>query len=86
MDDKTKRRTMSINEVAAELGVSKASAYEAARSGFLKEATINVGKRILVSAARFDKLVDAADTMTTACANCHEKYRDKPGGDAARCM
>ena len=33
-----------------------------------------------------DKLVDAADTMTTACANCHEKYRDKPGGDAARCM
>jgi hypothetical protein len=32
-----------------------------------------------------DKLVDAADTMTTACANCHEKYRDKPGGDADRC-
>ena len=32
-----------------------------------------------------DKLVDAADSMTTACANCHDKYRDKPGGDAERC-
>jgi len=25
-----------------------------------------------------DKIVDAADVMTTACANCHDKYRDKP--------
>jgi hypothetical protein len=25
-----------------------------------------------------DKIVDAADVMTTACANCHEKYREKP--------
>ena len=33
-----------------------------------------------------DMVVDAADTMTTACANCHDKYRDKPGGDANRCM
>jgi hypothetical protein len=33
-----------------------------------------------------DKILDAADAMTTACANCHDKYRDKPGGDAARCM
>jgi hypothetical protein len=24
-----------------------------------------------------DKIVDAADTMTTACANCHDKYREK---------
>lgn len=33
-----------------------------------------------------DKVLEAADAMTTACANCHDKYRDKPGGDAARCM
>src|SRR5262249_6275115 len=33
-----------------------------------------------------DAIVDAAGTMTEACANCHDKYRDKPGGDAARCM
>jgi cytochrome c556 len=23
-----------------------------------------------------DKIVDAADVMTTACANCHDKYRE----------
>lgn len=33
-----------------------------------------------------DNVLMAADVMTTACANCHDKYRDKPGGDAARCM
>jgi len=31
-----------------------------------------------------DKILDASDTLTTACANCHEKYRDKPTL-AARC-
>jgi hypothetical protein len=25
-----------------------------------------------------DKILDAADMLTTACANCHEKYREKP--------
>jgi len=24
-----------------------------------------------------DKILDAADTMTTACANCHDKWREK---------
>lgn len=33
-----------------------------------------------------DKVLEATDAMTTACSNCHEKYRDKPGGVAARCM
>jgi len=33
-----------------------------------------------------DKVLEAADAMTTACSNCHDKWRDKPGGDAARCM
>ena len=31
-----------------------------------------------------DKILDAADVMTTACANCHEKYREKPTS-ADRC-
>lgn len=31
-----------------------------------------------------DKILDAADVMTTACANCHDKYREKPTL-AARC-
>ncbi len=25
-----------------------------------------------------DKILDAAEVMTTACSNCHDKYRDKP--------
>ena len=33
-----------------------------------------------------DNVLMAADAMTTACANCHDKYRDKPGGVADRCM
>ena len=32
-----------------------------------------------------DKILDAADTMTTACSNCHEKYREKTNL-ADRCM
>jgi hypothetical protein len=35
-----------------------------------------------------DTVVDAADTVTTACMNCHEVYREKSqaqGGMAARC-
>jgi len=32
-----------------------------------------------------DKVLEAADVMSTACANCHDKYRDK-GNDADRCM
>jgi cytochrome c556 len=31
-----------------------------------------------------DKILDAADVMTNACANCHDKYREKPT-PAERC-
>jgi hypothetical protein len=33
-----------------------------------------------------DKIVDAAGNVTTACSDCHDKYRDKPGGEKDRCM
>jgi len=32
-----------------------------------------------------DKILDAAETMTNACSNCHDKYREKPTL-AQRCM
>lgn len=32
-----------------------------------------------------DGILDAADAITTACANCHDKYREKPTL-AERCM
>jgi hypothetical protein len=33
-----------------------------------------------------DKMLDAADKVTTACQNCHDRYREKPGGIPNRCM
>ena len=33
-----------------------------------------------------DNILEAADAVTTACSNCHDKYREKPGGEADRCM
>jgi len=39
-------------------------------------------------AKNMDMVVEAADTMTTACMNCHDVYREKTpaqGGLAARC-
>ena len=35
-----------------------------------------------------DKMLEAADTLTNACSECHDVYREKTekqGGDAARC-
>jgi hypothetical protein len=33
-----------------------------------------------------DNILMATDTLTTACMKCHDKYREKPGGDKDRCM
>ena len=33
-----------------------------------------------------DKILDAAGNVTTACSDCHDKYREKPGGEKDRCM
>jgi cytochrome c553 len=32
-----------------------------------------------------DSMLDVADAVATACANCHDKYRDVSGGEADRC-
>ena len=32
-----------------------------------------------------DQIVDVADKITTSCSNCHQVYRDRPGGAASRC-
>jgi hypothetical protein len=33
-----------------------------------------------------DMILEASDAITTACSNCHDVYREKPGGEADRCM
>src|SRR5215467_13334813 len=42
----------------------------------LRDAGLNAYKA--AQSKNMDKIVDAADVMTTACANCHDKYREKP--------
>jgi len=42
----------------------------------LREAGMKAYKA--AQAKDMDKILDAADTMTAACANCHDKYREKP--------
>ena len=32
-----------------------------------------------------DNVLMAADMLVTACSNCHDKYREKPGGEKDRC-
>ena len=32
-----------------------------------------------------EKMLDAADVVTTACSNCHDRYRDKTSDVADRC-
>jgi hypothetical protein len=33
-----------------------------------------------------DAVVEASDVMSVACSNCHDKYREVPGGVANRCQ
>jgi hypothetical protein len=37
-------------------------------------------------AKNMDAVLEAADVMSTACQNCHDKYREVAGGIAARCL
>jgi hypothetical protein len=52
--------------------------------GGLRQAGMNAYKA--AQSKNQDKMLDAADAVVTACQNCHERYREKPGGIAARCM
>jgi excisionase family DNA binding protein len=54
-EDRTQRRTLTVEEAAKELGISKASAYEAARTGELP--TIKIGKRILVPVVALERML-----------------------------
>lgn len=37
-------------------------------------------------AKNMDAVLEAADVMSTACQNCHDKYREVAGGIPARCL
>ena len=50
------RRTYGIDEAAAMLGISRASAYEAAHAGEIP--SIRIGGRILVPREPFDRMLE----------------------------
>lgn len=52
------RRTRTVEEAAKILGISRASAYTAAKNGELP--TIRIGNRLLVPDAALDKLLASA--------------------------
>jgi excisionase family DNA binding protein len=59
------RRTYSVEEAAVILGLSRASAYNYARSGILP--VIRLGKRLIVPAAAIERMLTAtgADYLVT---------------------
>jgi excisionase family DNA binding protein len=56
MTDTAQRKTCTVEEAAKMLGISRVSAYQAAKSGELP--TIKIGKRILVPTAALDRMLD----------------------------
>ncbi len=54
----SEKKVLTIIEAAEELGISKGSAYEAARTG--KIPTIRIGRRLIVPRAAFERMLDQA--------------------------
>ena len=52
------KKVMTVIEAAKELGISKGSAYEAARTGEIP--TIRIGRRLIVPRVAFDKMLAQA--------------------------
>jgi excisionase family DNA binding protein len=57
-----RRLTLTVEEAAATLGISRASAYEAARRGDIP--SIRIGKRILVPRSQLDRLLNPEQSPT----------------------
>jgi excisionase family DNA binding protein len=64
MEDWTNQPTLRVEQAAEILGVSRSSAYEAARAGELP--TIRLGRRLLVPTARLRALLGETATGSTA--------------------
>jgi excisionase family DNA binding protein len=54
------RRTYTLDEVAAMLGISRGHCYEQARAGAIP-GVITLGRRIMVSRSRFDAWLSSGD-------------------------
>ena len=54
----TERRTLTIPEVVAVLGLARSTAYELAATDRLPVPTIRAGRRVLVSRAALERVLD----------------------------
>ena len=59
--EKLERRTYTVEEAAQILGISRSSAYEAARKGEIP--TIRIGKLIRVPADQLDRLLNGETSI-----------------------
>lgn len=57
MEERNSNLTMTVEEAAAALNISRGLAYEAARDGGIP--TIRIGRRLLVSRRALEKLLEA---------------------------
>ena len=57
----TERRTLTIPEVAAALGLARSTAYELAAADRLPVPTIRAGRRLLVSRSALERLLSGED-------------------------
>jgi excisionase family DNA binding protein len=55
------RLTLTVEEAAATLGISRAFAYEAVRRGEIP--SIRIGRRVLVPRAALEKLLEGGDPL-----------------------
>lgn len=60
----TELQVMTVPEAGKRLGVSRNSAYEAARRGEIP--TLRIGKRLVVPIEAFNRLLDQAGQQTEA--------------------
>lgn len=68
------RRTLTIPEVAAALGPARSTAYELAAADRLPVPTIRAGRRLLVSCAALERVLDA-DTPNNPANGAHAASR-----------
>jgi excisionase family DNA binding protein len=57
----TERRTLTIPEVAAALGLARSTAYDLAATDRLPVPTIRAGRRVLVSRAALERVLASED-------------------------
>ena len=58
------RKTMTVDETAIELGISRNAAYEAVKRGEIP--SIRIGRRLLIPKAAFDRMLAEAGQGETA--------------------